>query len=402
MGHDRAAYMGRVPRGGGLNIAIDARWIFDEISGIGAYTRELIGALAIIDRNNAYMLYFTSEAIRDRTYREAGLSGNENLKSRIVPFGVFSPAGQLRMPSILNQDDIDLFHSTNYMIPLRAFPSGRRGRIACLVTIHDVIPLKFPQYASRSRKRRLFPIYRRLMIEVGRRADMITADSESSRRDILEHMRIDGDRQSRVRRIYCGVGDRYCPPAGRDERLSERTRLILYVGRADPYKNLTGLIEAFSCARQAGLPPAQLVIAGAPDPRYPEAGLLAKSLGLTDAVHWTGYLDEDALVNTYQAADLLVLPSRYEGFGLPVVEAMACGVPVICSNRGSLPEVAGDVAVQVDPDDTDGLAREITRLLTDNSLAADLSRRGIDHARQFNWRRTAGETLDLYHELERS
>ena len=90
MGHDRAAYMGRVPRGGGLNIAIDARWIFDEISGIGAYTRELIGALAIIDRDNAYMLYFTSEAIRDRTYREAGLSENKNLKSRIVPFGWFS------------------------------------------------------------------------------------------------------------------------------------------------------------------------------------------------------------------------------------------------------------------------------------------------------------------------
>jgi len=140
----------------------------------------------------------------------------------------------------------------------------------------------------------------------------------------------------------------------------------------------------------------RLQIAGAPDPRYPQATELAETLGVSSAVTWTGYLMDDALVNAYRTADLLVHPSRYEGFGLQIVESMACGTPVVCSNGGSLPEVAGDAAIQFDPDDVDALVQSITRVLTQPELAADMRERGFAQSARFRWQAAAHQTLDVY------
>ncbi len=382
-----------------MKIAIDTRWIFAHISGIGEYTRELVRNLAVLDRTHEYTLIFNDEAVMQRTIQELDLDAALNFRMHLVPYGLFSPMGQWQLPRDLRRLGIDLFHSTNYMIPLLAFPRNRQGRIRCVVTIHDVIPLLFRDHAPRSRKARLYPLYRRLMLEIGARADRVVTVSAASAADIARMLEIPAGGRTKLCPIHNGVAARFRPPSSRPRKSNATERRLLYVGRADPYKNLPILIEAFARAR-AHLPfPCRLLVAGSPDPRYPEAMQRAAQLNIADAVQWTGYVSDNDLVSLYQKADALVHPSRYEGFGLQVVEAMACGLPVICSNAGALPEVAGDAALLVAPDDIDGFAREIESVLTDPSLADTLSRKGPPQSAHFTWRTTAEKTLLVYNEL---
>lgn len=381
---------GGVPAGrGGLKIGLDARWIFRETSGIGTYTRELVRELARLDRTNEYVLFFNDAAVRDETIEFAGLRDAPNFAARILPFGIFSPWGQIRMPAILRSLKLDVFHSPNYMIPLAAFPRGRAGRTRCIVTIHDLIPLLFPEFTPKAMKTRLLPIFRRLMEEVGARANLILTVSNWSRQDVTREMAVP---KERVLAIPNGVAAEYKPA----EPNPRKGKTILYVGRFDPYKNVAGLLDIFARVRQAGHPDIRLRIVGSPDPRYPEPQRKAAALGLNDWIDWTGYCDGGDLVKAYQQADVFVLPSRYEGFGLTVVEAMACGTPVVCSDRSSLPEVAGDAALLCDPDDAEGFAAAIARVLDDKALAIDLGRKGIERATRYTWARTAELTLNAY------
>jgi alpha-1,3-rhamnosyl/mannosyltransferase len=384
-----------------LQIALDARWIFPEISGIGAYTRELIRHLPRLSPESRFHLLFCDPILRDRTLSETGTGNLPNVSSIVVPHGLFSPVGQVTIPFRIRQLGVDVYHSPNYMIPLLAFPRGRRGRPACVVTIHDVIPLIFPRHAPRSRKARLFPIYKRLMTEIGRRADAIISDSEASRRDVITHLHIPDAQAGKVRAIPCGVSERFRPPVSRPSAASDprRPRQILYVGRADPYKNVATLVRSLARLSQISPMPVELVIAGSRDPRYPEAEQLARQLGVADRVRWTGYLSDEALLQLYQTADVLGHASRYEGFGLQVAEAMACGLPVVTSDAGSLPEVAGDAALRLAPDDAEGFAQAIHRVLSDSALAEDLRRRGLAQAARFTWASTAQQTLDVYRNL---
>jgi len=379
-----------------MRIAIDARWITAEASGIGVYTQELITALAVIDRKNEYILFFNSESLRARTVEAAALRNSSNISSEIIPYGVFSPAGQLLVPGLLKKMGLDIYHSPNYMMPLLAFPRNGKGRIAAIVTIHDVIPMIFPDHAPKSRKTKLFPVYRRLMIEVGKRANMIIADSESSRKDIVTHLQIPTGRHDMVKTVYCGLGSRLAPDSrSKPARGGNEARTILYVGRSDPYKNCVGLISAFALTQKQCHFPIKLLMAGSPDQRYPEINEKINALGLAQSVR-RAYLTDSELASAYRTADLLVLPSLYEGFGLPVLEAMAFGTPVVCSNRGSLPEVAGDAAIQVDPTDIAGLAAAMTRVLTDPVLASAMAAKGLRQATDFTWQRAASETLAIY------
>jgi glycosyltransferase involved in cell wall biosynthesis len=391
-----------------MKIGIDARWIFPEISGIGAYTRELVKHLAQIDTANSYVLFFEDPAISDRTIVEANLEKAKNLTTQLLPFGVFSLKNQLNLPGILADSGIDVFHSTNYMIPFLAFPRRRRGKIKCAVTIHDVIPLIFPDHAPKSKKARFFPIYKRLMIEVGIRADAVVTDSESSRFDVIKYLRMAGQSHALVKSIYCGVSPRFKPPEGGRKMDSasaaqnKRKRTILYVGRSDPYKNLATLIMAFFSAVKMCPFPVELVIAGSVDPRYPEAAKLTSELSMEGSVKWTGYLSDDQLVAAYQNADVLVHPSKYEGFGLQIVEAMACGTPVVAGNAGSVPEISGDAAILLDPEDVNGFADKIQLVLTDSNVWNSMSEKGIAQASKFTWARTAREMLSVYEEIGRA
>ena len=382
-----------------MKIVLDARWIFPELSGIGAYTWALIQALAACDQENQYVLLFQDAAVMQRVEASFPAGLPANMTTTHVPYGIFAPVNQVRLPSLLKRLEADIFHSTNYMIPFMAFPRRRPGSIRCVTTIHDVIPLIFPHHAPQSLKSRLFPLYVRVMLEAGLRSDGIITDSESSARDIRHHLRMDSERTDRVRSIPCGVSPAYRPPGDREATGDGAPKKILYVGRSDPYKNLTILIEAFAQARREMPVPPQLIVAGSPDPRYPEGPARARELGIDDAVTWTGYLTDEALVRAYQDADLLVHPSQYEGFGLPVLEAMACGTPVICSNASSLPEVAGDAAILLAPDDTQGYSHHMVAVLTDPELSASLARRGLDQARKFSWQATARATLAVYRDV---
>jgi len=383
-----------------MKIGIDARWIFKELSGIGSYTRELIRHLARLERAHTFVIYFSDPALRDRTVAETDLRRAPNFSTCLLPFGLFSIRNQLRLPGLLAEAVLDVFHSPNYMIPLRAFPRGRPGRIRCVTTIHDLIPLMFPAYAPRAWKRRFFLLYRWLMHEVAVRSDLVLTDSRSSRDDVVRHLRLPPER---VLAIPLGVLPKFQPSTHADNRAAGWTpggarteQTILWVGRADPYKNLVGLIEAFAALRKQYRLPVKLRLVGPKDRRYPEASRHAAGLGVADAVTWLGYLPDDRLVSEYQHADVFVQPSRYEGFGLSVLEAFACGTPVICSNKGSLPEVAGGAALIVQPQDMIGLTEAMRRVLTDFRLACDMSARGLRQAQKFTWEATARMTLEAY------
>ncbi len=383
-----------------MKIAIDARWIFPEISGIGAYTRELITKLTKIDNNNQYILIFSDKKLADRLI--AGITGGlpPNFTIEIVPYTIFSIKNQTHLPTRLRKLQIDIFHSPNYMIPLLAFPRNKKGKIKCVTTIHDVIPMIFPHHAPKSLKSKMFWLYKFIMREVGKRADIIITDSQSSANDITKHLKIPATSQNKIKVIFCGVSEEYKPPATNSHKASNKKK-ILYVGRSDPYKNLTALIEAFAKALPEITTETTLIIAGSPDPRYPEGQALAKKLNIDKNITWTGYLSDAELVHTLQEADLLVHPSQYEGFGLPVLEAMACGTPVISSNASSLPEVAGDAAILIEPNDIDAYAENIIKVLNDTKLSTELKQKGITQAAKFSWQKNAEKTLKVYNNYER-
>ncbi len=386
-----------------MRIAIDARWIFPEISGIGNYTRQLIQQLIQLDSENDYLILFHDPSVMCRTVMEAGIDAAPNFEAVRLPYGVFSLPNQVRMPFFLRRKRVDIFHSPNYMIPLLAFPRRHSGRVKVVTTIHDLIPLVFPNHAPKSKKSRMFPLFKRIMHEVGMRSDRIITVSKASRKDIIQYLAIPPDRENNVVAIYNGVADTFASlrPTGMCAAQRRHGR-ILYVGRSDPYKNLQTLIHALAIAREQTGEPLTLVIAGTPDARYTEPADLVRELQLEEAVTWTGYLSDENLAAEYAKANMLVQPSLYEGFGLQIVEAMASGTPVICSNRGALVEVAGDAALLVDPEDRTAMGAAIARMTTDHELASKLSQLGLDRVALFSWKEAARATLAVYNDLCRS
>lgn len=380
-----------------MRICLDARWIFPEISGIGHYTRELIRHFAQLHSPHEFILLFSDPALRDRTLAETGTAQTQGFSTVLFPHGVFSPSSQILLPRALRRMKADVYHSTNFMIPLLAFSRNGAHWPRCVTTIHDVIPMLFPDHAPRSRKARLYPLYRWLMCEIGRRSDLIVTVSRTSARDIIRQLRFPLEKAGKVVVIPNGVSTHF-QPAPLLSSSAER-HSILYVGRMDPYKNISTLIQAFAQVRKSSRFPVELVIAGSPDPRYPEAMEEAVRLGIADAIRWTGYLTDEQLLALYHASTVLVHPSRYEGFGLQILEAMACGLPVICSKAGSLEEVAGDAALLVAPDDGNGFAQQILHVLENPEKAAQLRAKGLARAQEFSWRRTAVETLQVYETL---
>ena len=263
------------------------------------------------------------------------------------------------------------------------------GRVPQLTVVHDLLPLYFPAEYPRQQY-----YFRSLVPRVLRRSRIVVADSESTRRDIIESYGIAAEK---VRVIYPGYDpatyavNGHCAPAlGEDAYL-------LYVGNLLPHKNLLGLLDALAILRRRLS--ARLIIRGEGQLAYARAvRQRVETLGLSQAVRFQGYAAEGTLRDLYSRAACLVLPSLREGFGLPVLEAMACGTPVITSNSSSLPEVGGDAALRVDPDDAIDLSDAMHRVLTDPDLRADLRERGLKWVRAFSWRRTAEEMSRLVDE----
>lgn len=377
------------------NVVIDARWIFPQLSGIGTYTLELLKNLAR-EHTDAFRfhVWVGSRERQEFILTAAGLSDKGNFLFAEMPYGVFDPRGQWAARRYFKQHDIALYHSTNFMIPFLAF-GGANRKTRCVCNIHDLIPLVHPEFTPRALKTRFFWVYKTLMNQIARHTNRVLTGSDSARQDIIRELKMPSER---ITVIPDGVGEQFIPT---DKKPSDATgvKIILYVGRSDPYKNLTGLVAAFARMLERTQIHVRLRIVGSPDPRYPEAMALAEQLGINDKVEWSGYIDDAELLSAYQDADVLALLSRYEGFGLPVLEAMACGTPVVCSRVTSLPEVVGDAASLVDPDNLDECAEALQRILEDEDYARRLRQAGLARARQFSWPRHAQRVLSMYADM---
>ena len=372
---------------------IDARWIFPEISGIGLYTKELLNALVCLDTENEYTVLFNDTAVMQATSASLNASAAGNFTSKLLPYGVFSLKSQLQMPGVIRESRVDVYHSPNYMIPLAPFPYQRKGKTACVITIHDLIPLLFPDHAPKSKKTKMMPLYRFVMKQVASRADAILTVSLNSAGDIRRVLLPNPREHEKVHAVYNGVSAEYSRVQWKPSHSPQK---LLYVGRLDPYKNVPALIRIFDGVRKQISSSVRLIIAGSPDPRYPEAMEECRRLRLEDHVEWTGYVPPEQLLKTYGDASVLVHPAKYEGFGLPVIEAMAAGVPVVCSSGGSLAEIVGDAACVHDFNDEPAFVNSVCAILNSASRAKELSLRGRKQAEKFTWTNTAKETLKVY------
>lgn len=286
--------------------------------------------------------------------------------------------------------DVDVYHATNYFLP----PTATARRV---LTIYDLTFLRRPDLCSP----KIVGPFRRKVPRMAKAADAILTCSQASKRDIVELLEVP---ENRVRVAY-GAVDEQLAPVPRDDaqrmlaqQFGITTPFALFVGTIEPRKNVSGLLRAF--ARVAADAPHTLVLVGGmgwlPEP----IEKTIHDLRLESRVKWLGYVPRHAdLALFYSAADAFVFPSFYEGFGLPVLEALACGCPVITSNVSSLPEVAGDAAVYVDPNDDAGIAAKLLDVLTNEPLRQSLSARARTQAARFSWDACARETLACYRSL---
>jgi len=367
-----------------VRIAIDARKLHD--FGIGTYVRNLLRHLARQDRETEYLVLC----------RPADGAFVTELGPNFRPLPETAPAysfrEQWRVPLRLRGERPDLFHAPHYVLPPLT-------PCRAVVTIHDCIHLRFPQYLPN----RLAYWYARAMLRAAvRRADRVLTVSDASKRDILGFVSVPADK---IEVIPNGIDERFAIEPSPEEvaRVRERYLLhepfLLYAGNIKPHKNLERLIGAFSLLRRRGFDTLRLLIIGNEVSRYPSLRHTVHRYKLHTYVRFLGFVPDQMLAILYRLASVFVFPSLYEGFGLPPLEAMACGTPVVTSNVSSLPEVVGDAALLVDPYDTEALADAVARVLTDPALAADLVARGRARARQFSWARSVDRVRAVYEEV---
>jgi len=364
-----------------VRIGIDTRKLHD--FGIGTYIRNLLRQLARLDTRSEFVLLCRPDDVDTLT------ATGPNFRPVALRAGNYTVSEQVALPVALKRAGVTLFHAPHYVLP---------PLVACrsVVTIHDCIHLMFPQYLPN----RLAPYYARTFIGLAaRRADRVLTVSESSKRDILRFVDIPPER---IDVIYNAYDDRFSrAPREEDvERVRERYQLhgefVLYAGNVKPHKNVERLIDAFHHVRHRGLDHLKLVVIGDELTKYAALRRAVHRHNLHKYVRFLGYLPEDTLAVMYRLAAVFVFPSLYEGFGLPPLEAMASGTPVVTSNVSSLPEVAGDAAVLVNPLESEAIADGIERVLTDRMLNADLRRRGLARARQFSWEASVKRVHEIY------
>ena len=398
------------------NVAIDARWITATPSGIAVYTRELMRRLPLCEPGWRWNFIFRDKTLQEAVERDCAFPASVKTAWHTVPYGPLSPRSQMRMPDFLRAMKCDLFHSTSFMVPFFAFgsvktllgsaPPQDRGCGKCIATIHDAIPLIVGNYAPKSATSRMRRLYRMSLKSAIRSSAFTITGSNASRRDIVSALGLSSKEADSLRTIYDGVSDRFSP-AGADESGPSRgfpsasgrkADVVLYVGRLDPYKNVPMLVDAFAILLHETGAPLHLLVIGPDDPRYPEARNHAEYRGIRENVSFIRDATDEELVAAYRNASLLVNPSRYEGFGLPMLEAMKSGTPVICADGGSQPEIAGGAARVVPVDDINALVRAMREILFDKGARAELAGKGIRRAADFSWDKTAAETIALYRE----
>lgn len=363
-----------------MKIGIEASPVINQ-GGLGSYTRSLTHGLAAIDPQGDYTLFFSP------TLPTAPLAGSERMRRVVVPTRNAVVRYFATFPLALARERIDVIHVQYAAPPLCP------ARI--VVTIHDLIHERYPEFYPHD----MVVKYRAIVPLTVRNAAVVLTISEYSKRDIMHRYCVPSEKVVVAPRTaspaFIRIHDQARLEAVR-ERYGTGEQFILSVGNIERRKNLKTLIAAYVRLRQANVTSARLVLVGSRGWLHDDVFAVARASGYADELVFTEVVPEEDLVALYNAADLFVYPSLFEGFGLPPLEAMACGTPVVCSNTSSLPEVVGNAALMVDPLDVEGLAGEMSRVLRDATLRARLSAQGLERATLFSWEREAHITLNAY------
>mgnify|MGYP001376061818 CR=1 FL=1 len=386
-----------------MKIGINALFLKTPASGTGQYLLHLLRALAEVDTTNEYVLL--GPPLQGSTYGDPArfdglpfpyiahttpsmIERRENTEKLVWE--------QWTGPAAARAANVDLYHVPHFAPPYLP-------RTPTVVTIHDVIPLLLPAYRAGAS----VGAYMRLVTRAAHKATLIITVSQHAKQDIVDVLHI---RPDRIRVIYEAAGDEFVPVRDPVALADARARYgvgddyIFYIGGLDQRKNVPQLVRAFAHLYHQlkdERPGLQLFISGDPErqrgPLFPDPRPIAAELDVSDRVVF-GFVEDADKAAILSAAQCFVFPATYEGFGLPPLEAMACGAPVVCSNRTSLPEVVGDAALSVDPDDTGALANALRDVLTNDALREDLRARSLRRAAWFSWRKTARETVAAYEE----
>lgn len=384
-----------------MKIGIEATSAADpKKAGVGYYTLNVLRALSRLEpKNHNYTLYLRSawSSSKETSFAHNPPEHSHVWKFRVLPAPVLW--AQLRLPLELWCHPQSVYFFPTAVLPLLYQPSRS------VITIHDVAFLFFPECFSFGLRSWLA-----LACKIGiARAKKVITVSEATRQDVLTHY---GVAPEKVVTIHHGIHERFRKfdesfrPA--IEQTTRKYRIqhpyILCIGTLQRRKNIPRLLQAFYLLKQQYHIPHQLVLVGQKYSDLPEHEILStiNRLMLNQDVIWPGYIDEEEMPLLLNGAELFVLPSLYEGFGMPLVEAMACGVPVACSNTSSLPEVVGDAGMLFDPDDVDSIASTIYQLVTMERLLEKLRAKGLQRARKFSWDTCARKTLDVLEEVGRA
>lgn len=367
-----------------MRIGIDARML--RYSGIGKYIQNLIENLAKIDRKNQYILFCKETDLKSCKIDQ------KNFNFRVVKTPLFSLSEQMVLPIKIKKNRLDIFHAPHFNIPLFS-------PIKKVVTIYDLIPLIFPRARSSWLSR---AYYRFMNSQVVKRARKIITVSENTERDLLKFFKVP---EGKIEVIYGAASERFRPVNDAKplkeikKKFSITKEFLLYVGLRERRKNLVSLIKVLEILRRKMDFDIQLVMVGKEDPRFTQVEETAKELDLVEEVLSLGEVSNEDLVLLYNAAQIFLFPSLYEGFGLPPLEAMACGTPVISSNTSSLSEVLGDAAILIDPNDTNKWVEKIREVLTNEDLRKKLKHKGLERVKKFSWEKAARDTLRIYENL---
>jgi glycosyltransferase involved in cell wall biosynthesis len=374
-----------------MRIGIDASLASMHGTGTGRYATQLLSRLIALDGHNEYVLYFNRRDVRENPLFHARAP---HVRVRVTDAPSTLARLHFNLPVCLMRDGIELYHSLGFFLPW-LWPGK------AIVTIHDIHPVLFPQYWNTPGTRISYLALRAHIALSLRRAARILTPSEYVRQTICQRFGVPPSRI--VATPLAAAPFFFASPPGEEidamERRFDSGEFFLYVGSLSPLKNLTGLIEAFARVRgRAAGRPIRLVLVGRLAGGYWERSLrpLIERLNLTDAIIRASYVDESTLRALYRRAVAVILPSFAEGFGLPVVEAMAGGAAVVISRAAALSGVAGEAALHVDAHDPDDLAEAMGRMLTEPELRQKLRASGLRQASSFSWERTAQQTLEAY------
>ena len=374
-----------------MKIAIDIRTINKPRSGVGYYVTNLIQKLQDIDEDNQYCLISNNGEYENTFRAQANFENHRTwVSNENHLFGDFWESFYL--PRLLEKKNVSVFHGPAFMVPLI------KRNMATVVTIHDIVSFIMPDTIPMK-----YAFYMRNLIKlVSRKADRIISVSHSTKKDLIAWL---GVPEEKITVVHQAVSETFYPAENGDggaqirRRFGIHGRYMLFVGNLEPRKNLSRLMEAFAMARERLGGPIQLVICG-------KKGWLCSGILKTyerirrgDDILITNYVNEQDLLGLYQNAEMFVFPSRYEGFGLPALEAMACGAPVITSNVSSLPEITGGAAMLINPSDVGEISEAMVKLANCASLRSELKEKGFRQAKLFSWAKTARETLDVYRSL---